>query len=117
LEGDANTSYFHSIVNGRRRKKMILSIEDGENVLTEDGEIREHILRFYKDLFGSVPDPKIHLGLDMWEGVRRVSSEDNAMLLQPFSEQEIEDTIRELKLNTAPRPDGFSVAFYKCFFR
>jgi hypothetical protein len=115
LEGDANTSYFHSIANGRRRKKMILSIEDGERILTQDGEIREHILRFYKDLFGSVPDPEIHLGLDMWEGIRRVSSEDNIMLLQPFSDQKIEDTIREFKSNTAPGPDGFSVAFYKCF--
>jgi mannosylglycoprotein endo-beta-mannosidase len=115
LEGDANTSYFHSIANGRRRKKMILSIEDGENVLTEEGEIREHILRFYKDLFGSVPDPEIHLSPDIWEGPRRVSREDNEMLLQPFSEQEIEDTIKELKSNTAPGLDGFSVAFYKCF--
>jgi hypothetical protein len=94
---------------------MILSIEDGENVLTEEGEIREHILRFYKDLFGSVPDTEIHLGLDIWEGARRVSSEDNDMLLQPFLEQEIEDTIKDLKSNTAPGPDGFSVAFYKCF--
>jgi mannosylglycoprotein endo-beta-mannosidase len=115
LEGDANTSYFHSIANGRRRKQIILSIEDGENVLTEEGEIREHILRFYKDLFGSVSDPEIHLGLDIWEGARRVSSEDNDMLLQPFSEQEIEDTIKDLKSNIAPGPDGFSVAFYKCF--
>jgi hypothetical protein len=94
---------------------MILSIEDGERILFDDGEIREHILRFYKDLFGSVPDPAIHLGMDMWEGDRRVSSEDNNMLVQPFSDQEIEDTIRELKTNTAPGPDGFSVDFYKCF--
>jgi hypothetical protein len=128
LEGDANTSGGREVVRSGFWKgmqillisivllmggegRMILSIEDGENVLTEEGEIREHILRFYKDLFGSAPDPDIHLGLDIWEGVRRVSSEDNAMLLQ----QEIEDTIRELKLNIAPRPDGFSVAFYKCF--
>jgi hypothetical protein len=115
LEGDANTSFFHSIVNGRTRKKMILSIDDGERNLTDEGEIREHIQKFYKELFGSVPDPEIHLGVDLWEEERRVSIEDNNMLLMPFSEQEIEDTIKDLKTNSASGPDGFSVAFYKCF--
>jgi hypothetical protein len=35
MEGDNNTTFFHLVANGRRRKKLILCIEnEGANVKT-----------------------------------------------------------------------------------
>jgi hypothetical protein len=40
MEGDGNTSFFHLMPNGRRRKKSILSLEFGGNNVTVQGQIR-----------------------------------------------------------------------------
>jgi len=48
LKGDSNTSYFHKCANGRKRKSMITSLEDGDNILTDQEELRAHIIDFYK---------------------------------------------------------------------
>ena len=35
LKGDANTSYFQGIANGRKRKGLIKELDEGDKVLTE----------------------------------------------------------------------------------
>jgi hypothetical protein len=53
LQGDANTAFFHSLANGKRRRKLIFSLEDGENVITEIEDLKNHITSFYKNICGS----------------------------------------------------------------
>jgi hypothetical protein len=72
--GDANTSFFRSVVNGRRRKKQIISINDGERVLVDLVEIKDHIMHFYKNLCGSEPEPVNHLD-ELWGSQNWVTSE------------------------------------------
>jgi hypothetical protein len=79
-----------------------VSLEDRDNVISEIEDLKIHITSFYKNLFGSEPG--------QW-----VSDEDNAFLIKPFSDEEIEFAIKDMKTNTAPGPDGFPVAFYKEF--
>jgi hypothetical protein len=67
LQGDANTAFFHSLANGRRRRKLIVSLEDGDNVLSEIEDLKSHITSFYKNLFGSELDPVVHLNEDAWQ--------------------------------------------------
>jgi mannosylglycoprotein endo-beta-mannosidase len=86
LQGDANTSFFHSLANGRRRRKLIVSLEDGDNVISEIEDLKSHITSFYKNLFGSEPDPVVHLNEDAWQEGHWVSDEDNAFLVKPFSD-------------------------------
>jgi hypothetical protein len=49
LQGDANTGYFHSKANGRKKKCSIFSLEDGDKTITGDHELREHIESYYKN--------------------------------------------------------------------
>jgi hypothetical protein len=67
LQGDANTAFFHSLANGRRRRKLIVSLEDGENVINGIEDLKNHITSFYKNLFGSEPDHVVHLNEDAWQ--------------------------------------------------
>lgn len=116
LEGDANAAFFHGVANGRKRKTTIRSLEGEEGPIENADELKEHIYGFYKKLFGMELPPKFCLSHNMWEGRGRLSSEDNIELTKPFSMEEIEGALREMKTNTAPGPDGFSVSFYKEFW-
>ncbi|WVZ96593.1 hypothetical protein U9M48_042209 [Paspalum notatum var. saurae] len=73
LKGDNNTSYFHGIANGRKRRCMIRKvIDDDGSKLEDEKSIREHVDLFYKKLFGSEPEPTIKLG----EGIFKKASEE-----------------------------------------
>jgi len=41
---------------------------------------------------------------------------DNKSLTRPFTLEELDITIKQMKNNTAPSPDGFSVEFYKALW-
>jgi hypothetical protein len=60
LQGDANTRFFHSVANGRRRKCAIFTLETDEGDITE-GKICANIL---KDIIKIVLEEKrgIQLG-------------------------------------------------------
>jgi hypothetical protein len=57
----------------------------------------------------------IHLDLGLWPTNQRIQQRDNEFLTRPFTLEELDVTIREMKNNTAPGPDGFSVEFFKAF--
>jgi hypothetical protein len=61
LEGDSNTAFFHKSANGRKRKSIIHSLEEGGVTLTKNAELREHITEYYKKLFGREETTDIHL--------------------------------------------------------
>jgi mannosylglycoprotein endo-beta-mannosidase len=52
MEGDLNTSYFHRVANGRKRKNTMFSLNDnGVNIEGTD-KLIEHATSYYKKLFG-----------------------------------------------------------------
>jgi len=53
LQGDRNTSYFHKIAKIKTSTKSISTLQNGEQVLTEQNEISEHIINYYKNIFCS----------------------------------------------------------------
>jgi hypothetical protein len=59
LKGDANTSYFHTVANGRKRKCLIRNLVEGDRVIKDQEELKTYILEFYKNLFGGGQEPRI----------------------------------------------------------
>jgi hypothetical protein len=51
LEGDRNTKYFHRIAKIKTSTKLITTLQDGEHVLTDNNQIADHIVSYYKNLF------------------------------------------------------------------
>ena len=70
---------------------------------------------FYKVLFASEPDPRIKLGQNFWSGRGRLEEVDNQLLIRPFSMEELEAAVSDMKTNTAPGPDGFFTGFSRNF--
>jgi hypothetical protein len=112
LAGDSNSSYFHKCANGRRRKMQINMLEvDGQEVV-DPKILKDHVTNYYKQLFGSVKVVDMHLDAGLWPAHRQVQQADNEFLTRPFTLEELDATIRDMKNNTAPGPDGFSIEFF-----
>lgn len=45
--GDQNTSFFYNITNGRRCKNHILAIEVGNQVVSDFGQTKMEIIRYF----------------------------------------------------------------------
>lgn len=51
----------------------------------------------------------------MWNSDQQLSPEENDWLVRPFSLEELDVALKEMKNNTAPGPDGFSADSFKTF--
>lgn len=101
------------MANGRRRKKIITTLEH-EGVEVSDGEgIQQIICNYYKQWFGKQLERKVTMKEDAWSLGGNLSREDNEDLTRPFTENEVKEVVFSMKENSAPGPDGFGVAFYK----
>jgi hypothetical protein len=69
MEGDANTTFFHSCANGRRRKTRICSLYTGNGTIFVQKELKAHVVEFYKQLFGSFCHSGVHLSNSFWPAV------------------------------------------------
>jgi len=71
---------------------------------------------FYKNLFGFEEKLDVHLSDQFWDMEDRITQEENTMLEDPLSEQEIKDAVFGSYSDGAPGPDGFSFIFYQKFW-
>jgi hypothetical protein len=108
--------FSHLVANGRRRKKLIHSIEHDGGVVTDRKQIRGVLVGYYKNLFRKQPFGTLRSGEEVWANSGRLSAEDNIILSKPFSEEEVRNVVFNMKENTASGLDGFSVTFYKNFW-
>jgi hypothetical protein len=66
LEGGRNTKYFHVVVNQRRRKTTIFSVEGPAGVVNSTQEIIEVATQYYKELFKFEPRPNLNIEEDFF---------------------------------------------------
>jgi hypothetical protein len=108
-DGDANTKLFYSWSRYRKRKNFIAKIHDGEQLVTSHSDKAEVLRSFYSDLIGTGQQRSRTVNLDTL-GLQHI---DLRGLEQPFSEEEVWNTIKQLPPDKAPGPDGFTGRFYK----
>jgi hypothetical protein len=71
---------------------------------------------YYKQLFGREERRDIKLKEDVWDDQGHLDEREVERLLEAFSKKEIKDTLDDMKVNSAPGPDGFTVSFFKSFW-
>jgi hypothetical protein len=81
--------------------------------LSDNKDMVNHAVRFYKKHFGKGPRSDLKLGDEFWGEEEKVSKEENEMLEAEFSEEEILLAIKGSYAKRAPSPDGFSFLFYQ----
>jgi hypothetical protein len=113
LQGDSNTSFFHRISNGCKRKRTIFSLKDGGNIIHGTSDLLDHATAFYKNLFGPAIDSGIRLEDNIWSAEEKINDLDREAMDRPFSEEEVKYTIDQMENNKAAGPDGIPAEFYK----
>ena len=96
-EGDINTEYFHRIANGRKRRNLILKLEDGDRSIEGDSDLLAHATKYYKKLFGPELGNSFPLDPAIWDEEDKVNETENALLCQPFSEEEIKFALFQME--------------------
>ncbi|RVW79790.1 Transposon TX1 uncharacterized 149 kDa protein [Vitis vinifera] len=108
-EGGRNTRFFHKMANAHMRSLMARVKINGV-WSTEENEIREGVVNEFKLLLSTAGGwrPSIS-GLSF----PRLEAVDRARLEEPFSKQEVFKALKGFSGNKAPKPDGFSMAFWQ----
>ena len=113
LQGDSNSAFFHRVANGRRRKSMMYSLQDGELQIQGTGDLLLHATAYYKNLFGPGEGNLMRFNSNTWPMEERLSVSYNAELDKPFLESEVKRAIYLMVKNKAPGPDGIHVEFFQ----
>ncbi|KAK3220321.1 hypothetical protein Dsin_014291 [Dipteronia sinensis] len=110
MEGYKNTSFFHSVANGRRRRNLISELTIDGVTVTDPSCIRSEIFGFFKEHFKQEAWQRPSLS---WVGLKRISKEESLALEANFSGEEILLALSNCDGNKAPGPDGFNINFIK----
>jgi hypothetical protein len=112
-DGDANTKFFHALVNGRRRKNFIQRIAHNQGWVTDHNGKESLIKTHFSAVMGKGPPCPRDFN---WAGMSfpPLDLED---LGESFSELEVFAAIKSMPSDKAPGPDGFMGAFYKTYWQ
>ncbi|XP_042056303.1 uncharacterized protein LOC121800878 [Salvia splendens] len=110
-EGDRNTRFFQGWVKQKWVKSRILSIEDGNQTLTEDVDIRSSAEKFFKGLLSD--DVGFLEELDL-EILPTLPSQVNMEFFERAPTiDEIRKTVFSINAESAAGPDGYSALFFQ----
>jgi hypothetical protein len=113
LQGDANTHFFHQYANGRRRKNTIAVLDSDFGEIRGQQNLTNHIVDFYKHLFGRNDPCNFQLNDGFWENELMLSESDQLTLIKDFSLEEMKEIVFYMKTNSVPGPNGFGVIFFR----
>nr|XP_027099048.1 uncharacterized protein LOC113718336 [Coffea arabica] len=110
--GDANTAFFHSWVRQRRNSNFISRIRKEEGGWHEDlQEIKNSAISYFSDLFAS--NRQVQPLTELPFEVPRVTQEDNEIMKQLPTMEEIHEVVFGMDTQSAPGPDGFGAGFFQ----
>jgi hypothetical protein len=108
--GDENTKFFQAVAMERYRRNKISSLEMPEVLSVDDHTGKEALLfQTYTDRLGT--SNPTDMKFDLQSLIRPRLNLDH--LTVPFTTKEIDDVVKEMPADRAPRPDGFSGLFLK----
>jgi hypothetical protein len=111
LEGDSNICYFHSVANGRRRKKRIHTLVQDEGTIEGLDNLKNYITNYYMNLFGAPEEGTFLVDESQIEDIPQVSIEENNLLTTKYLEEEVRKAIFQMEHNNALGPDGLPAEF------
>jgi hypothetical protein len=109
-EGDKCSKFFHSIANSNRRYNFIDSLLIEDTLSSNQSDIGEHVVEFYKKLFSEPFQwrPKVD-GLS----IDSILESEARWLERAFEEEEVRKVVLAMNGDKALGPDGFSMAFFQ----
>ena len=101
----------------KREESKIDRIKTHDGKITDDHEeIKKTVYGFFSELYKWKERAREANAFDDFEVKRKVSKDENEMLSQPITEDELKQALSSTKTGKAPGRDGLSYDFYKVFF-
>lgn len=113
-EGDLNTKFFHQSVKQSHLRNIIISIHDGDRLVSHPPEVHQLFLSHFQDLLAVSPPTSVPLVAEIQDKLSRTLNDIQIQeLSRPVSDEEIRSTLFSLASGKSPSPDGFNVDFFK----
>ncbi|KAK3538385.1 hypothetical protein QTP86_001554 [Hemibagrus guttatus] len=117
-EMDAPSKYFLGLEKKNGQGRLIHTLHTGNGqYTTHTDEIRRYAIDFYQDLYRSEHRDSKELLDTFYQGLPKVSSEDNAALEGPLVLKELQVALNTMPGGKAPGIDSLPVEFYKFFWK
>jgi hypothetical protein len=98
---------------GEKGKNTMYSLKKDDINIQGTADLLVHATKYYKQLFGPGEGNKMQLADNIWLAEEKLSEEDNRVLVEPFTEEEVQFALKIMVKNKAPGPDGMPVEFYQ----
>ncbi|KAK3520731.1 hypothetical protein QTP70_031448, partial [Hemibagrus guttatus] len=113
-EMNAPSKYFFGLEKKNGQSRLIHTLHTGNGqYITHTDEIRRYATDFYQDLYRSEHRDSKELLDIFYQGLPKVSSEDNAELEGPLVLEELQVALNTMPGGKAPGIDGLPVEFWK----
>lgn len=116
-EGDQNSKFFHVMVNHRKKKNRINSLEINNQVTQSLVDIKNHVHSYYIDLLGTAGHKMASFDDKFWDDNDKVNPEENSLLQLPFTLEEIKKALFDCAPNGILVLTVFHLNFINIFGR
>ena len=114
--GEKCSKYFMSLEKKRYfEKNMKCIITEEGAVISDQDQILKEQMKFYQNLYAQ--DTTVQFKLKPENGERTLSDTEQQLCEQPFSKDEFFDALMTMKPNKVPGLDGFTIEFYRKFWK
>ncbi|KAJ9564711.1 hypothetical protein OSB04_000677 [Centaurea solstitialis] len=111
-EGDANTRYFHRVIQERQHAHHIFSVGDSNGVFVYDDQVALAFIDHFVSIIGTKDNAVVPIMLDSLFQ-RRLSNGDANHMIRQVADMEIKDAMFSIGNDKSPGSDGFSFKFFK----
>ena len=116
-EGEKTTRYFCSLESRNFVNKSVSFLDKGNGeIISEQENILEEVHNFYNSLYSHKEVQDTDLDYLKTEAVV-LNEEEKQKLEGEISLTEIAESLKNMKNNKSPGPDGFTTEFFKFFFK
>ncbi|KAL8513843.1 hypothetical protein ACS0TY_013093 [Phlomoides rotata] len=111
VEGDANTRFFHNIINRNYKMNEITGLSDGASWVDSLQGVKKLVFNHFRSYFSWSSSYRARLDPLLFS--KKIGVLENIFLEAPFTMDEVKDAIWNCESSSSPGPDGFSFGFYK----
>lgn len=108
-----NLKFFHMSLTMRRRRNIILAIQNSQKWICNDTGIRKYFLENFSKLYPS-SIPSIPFEFDEL-GEKVISEFENSLILKVPTPEQVKENVGKLHPFKSPRSYGFSISFFQKF--
>jgi hypothetical protein len=116
-EGERCTKFFVQLEKSNAKSKTIEALRDSNGkLITDQAEILEEQVRFYKALYSSEPQDPIAQETLLDPVEKCLNQQERESCEGDITFEEAETAIKGFKTDKSPGSDGLTSEFYKCFW-